>query len=335
MLTTRFTEMVGCSVPIQLAGMPGVCTPDLVSAVANAGALGMAAFSPGPPETVATDLDALAQRTDGVVGVNFLIPFLDLACLEAAVTRARLVELFYGEPDPALVSEIHEGGALASWQVGSLEEAIAAADVGCDIVVAQGTEAGGHVRGQIGILPLLDQVLEVVEVPVVAAGGIGSPRGMAAAIAAGADAVRVGTRFVAAAESGAHPLYVDALVGARPEDTILTETFSVLWPDAPHRVLRSCVDTVQALSVDTVGELGVGSSRMILPRLGPMLPTADVTGHVEAMAFYAGQSVGGVQAIQPAAEIIDELAGGAELLLRRAADIAPPMNRRGRLAPGR
>ena len=327
MLRTRFTELVGCRVPMQLAGMPGVCTPDLVGAVADAGALGMAAFAPGPPEHVAGELDGLARRRRGVIGVNFLVPFLDRACLEAAVTRARVVELFYGEPDPALVSAIHRGGALASWQVGSLEEARAAADAGCDVVVAQGTEAGGHVRGEIGMLPLLDQVLAALELPVVAAGGIGSPRAMAAAIAAGADAVRVGTRFVASAESGAHPSYVAALVEARPEDTVLTDTFSVLWPDAPHRVLRSCIDAALALDDEVVGELVVGGSTMPLPRLGPMLPTTETTGRLEAMALYAGESVSGVHGVQTAVEIVEELAAGAEALLRRAGDVADPLGR--------
>lgn len=326
MLRTRFTELVGCTVPIQLAGMPGVCTTDLVAAVAGAGALGMAAFAPGPPEAVSAELDDLAHR-GGVIGVNFLVPFLDRACLEAAITRARVIELFYGNPDPALVSEIHQGGALASWQIGSLEEALAAADAGCDVVVAQGTEAGGHVRGGVGILPLLDQVRSALEVPVVAAGGIGSPRAMAAVMAAGADAVRVGTRFVASAESGAHPWYVDALIKADPEDTILTETFSVLWPDAPHRVLHSCVDAVQGLDEEVVGELVVGQASMPLPRLGPMMPTAEVKGHLEAMALYAGQSVGSVHAVQPAAQIVDELASGAEVLLRRVSDIAAPLDK--------
>src|SRR5207248_5682729 len=106
---------------------------------------------------------------------------------------------------------VHAGKALAAWQVGSLEEAQAAVDAGCDFIVAQGVEAGGHVRGRISLLPLLDEVLPVVGIPVVAAGGIGTARAMAAALAAGASAVRVGTRFVAAVESEAHPHYKEAL----------------------------------------------------------------------------------------------------------------------------
>src|SRR5437773_2822078 len=102
--------------------------------------------------------------------MNFLMPFLDLAAVEVAASRLRVVEFFYAEPDAALVARVHEGGALAVWQVGSLAEAERAVDAGCDFIVAQSTEAGGHVRGQISLLPLLDAVLDAVAVPVVAAG---------------------------------------------------------------------------------------------------------------------------------------------------------------------
>jgi NAD(P)H-dependent flavin oxidoreductase YrpB (nitropropane dioxygenase family) len=93
-----------------------------------------------------------------------------------------LVEFFYVEPDAALSARVHEGGALAAWQVGSLDEAQRAVDAGCDFIVAQVTEAGGHVRGQVSLLPLLDTVLDAVAVPVVAAGGIRTPRSMAAVL---------------------------------------------------------------------------------------------------------------------------------------------------------
>ncbi len=206
--------------------MGGVATPELAVAVADAGGLGMLGGVHLPAMFLTRALDQLRQSTRGCFGLNFLIPFLDPACLEIAATRARVVEFFFGDPDAALVRTVHEGKALAAWQVGSADEARAAVDSGCDFIVAQGVEAGGHVHGRIGLLPLLDELLTVVKVPVVAAGGIGTARGMAAALAAGAAAVRVGTRFVAAVESAAHPQYKQALVQARPEDTVLTEAFS-------------------------------------------------------------------------------------------------------------
>jgi NAD(P)H-dependent flavin oxidoreductase YrpB (nitropropane dioxygenase family) len=317
MLTTAFTELVGCLAPIQLAGMGGLGTPELAAAVAEAGGLGMVALPMVPADDVASELDRLASMTSAACGINFLMPFLDRGAVEAASTRCRVVEFFYGDPDASLVELVHQGGALACWQVGSLDEARAAADLGCDLEVVQGNEAGGQVRGQVALLPLLDAVLSAVEVPNVAAGGITSARALAAMLASGASAARVGTRFVACAESPAHPDYVRALIDAGGGDTQLTETFSVTWPDAPHRVLRSCVDAATDLDSDVVGELHVGDQVTPLPRLLPLPPTRATTGHIEAMPLYAGQGVGLVAEVEPAADIVHALVDGAEALLRR------------------
>jgi NAD(P)H-dependent flavin oxidoreductase YrpB (nitropropane dioxygenase family) len=141
---------------------------------------------------------------------------------------------------------------------------------------------------------------------------------MAAALAAGAAAVRVGTRFVAARESSAHPKYVECLIGARAEDTVLTEAYSVMWPDAPHRVLKSCIDVANSLEDDVVGETAVGDVTVPMPRFAAPAPNRETTGNIEAMALYAGQSVDAVRSIQPAAEIVSELSEGAERLLRES-----------------
>lgn len=317
MLRTAFTELVGCEVPLQQAGMAGVATPALAAAVAGAGALGMVALVMQPADAVAGTLDEL-NRGNGAIGINFLMPFLDVAAVEAAASRTRVVEFFYGTPDPSLVERVHAGGALAAWQIGSEDEARAAADSGCDLIIAQGVEAGGHVRGHVGLLPLLDAVLDAVSVPVVAAGGIATARGMAAALAAGAAAVRVGTRFVATHESDAHPRYVEALIAASAGDTVLTEAYSVMWPEAPHRVLSSCVTAAQHIDGDIVGEMSMGPARVPMPKFSVPTPTKDVTGSIEAMALYAGESVGAVTEVCAAAEVVRELADGAERLLRAA-----------------
>jgi NAD(P)H-dependent flavin oxidoreductase YrpB (nitropropane dioxygenase family) len=297
--------------------MGGVATPPLAAAVAEAGGLGMIGGARVPAPVLAEMLDETRQATSGAFGVNILMPFLDLDAVRVAAAKARVVEFFYGDPDRSLIEMAHMGGALAAWQVGSRDEALAAVQAGCDFIVAQGMEAGGHVRGHIGLLPLLSQVLDAVDVPVVAAGGIGDGRAMAAALAAGADAVRVGTRFVAAAECNAHPAYVDALIGAGPEDTVLTETFTVMWPNAPHRVLRSSVEAAEAFQGEVVAELKLRHATLPLPRFAVPTPTMGTTGHIEAMALYAGESVGAVRRIQPAAEIVHELSDAAERLLRR------------------
>lgn len=316
MLQTRLTEMVGCSVPIQQAPIGGA-SPRLTAAVASAGGLGMFGAIDYPPPVLGALLDAVQSETTGVFGVNFLIPFLDRASVQVAAAKVRVVEFFYGEPDASLADLAHDGGALAGWQVGSRDEARRAVDAGCDFVVAQGVEAGGHVRGTLGLLPLLTEVLEAVGVPVVAAGGIGSGRAMAAALAAGAEAVRVGTRFIASDEAEYHPTYVEKVIAARGEDAVLTEAFSVLWPDAPHRVLSSCIAAATAFPGDVVGEMPTGEEKMPIPRLSPPAPTRETTGAIEAMALYAGQSAGSVQGRVSAAAVVRELAEDAERLLRR------------------
>jgi nitronate monooxygenase len=174
MLTTRFTELVGCSIPIQQAGMSSVGMPILAAAVAEAGALGMLGGARVSASALGALLDDVRHRTAGPVGVNFLMPFLDRAAVELAATKARVVEFFYGQPDATLVELVHASGALACWQVGTPLEAVAAAEAGCDFIVVQGVEAGGHVRGCLGLFPFLSEVLETVDVPVLAAGGIGT-----------------------------------------------------------------------------------------------------------------------------------------------------------------
>ena len=172
MIETRFTRLLGCSAPIQLAGMPGISTPALVSAVAAAGGVGMLPAPMMSPAALERILDELGSAAPGVYGVNFLLPFLDPECVAVAARLSPLIEFFYGDPDPHLVEQVHDLGARVSWQVGSVAEATAAERAACDLVVAQGTEAGGHVRGHTSLFPLLSQVLEVVQIPVLAPAAI-------------------------------------------------------------------------------------------------------------------------------------------------------------------
>jgi NAD(P)H-dependent flavin oxidoreductase YrpB (nitropropane dioxygenase family) len=318
-IATSFTRLVGISAPIQLAGMPGIATLELAAAVADAGGLGML----GAPMLSAPELEQvleqLSARTRGAFGVNFLMPFLDLGCLDAAARRARVVEFFYGDPDPELVGRARARGALVSWQVGSVAEAHAAERAGCDFLVAQGTEAGGHVRGTTSLLPLLSQVLDAVRVPVVAAGGIATARDLAAVLGCGCGGARIGTRFLAAAESGAHPVYVKAVLAASAADTCLTDAFSAEWPAAPHRVLGSAIARAEALAQDVIGEVRLPDRVLPVPRFSVIPPTRDTTGHVDAMALYAGEGVASVTAVESASAIVAKLAIGAERLLREAA----------------
>jgi NAD(P)H-dependent flavin oxidoreductase YrpB (nitropropane dioxygenase family) len=182
--------------------------------------------------------------------MGFLIPYLPpLGEVVDDVRGMRVAEFFWGAPQTAIADAAHSAGSLVSWQVGSAEEARAAAAAGSDLVVAQGVEAGGHVRGTQPLDELLAEVLGAVSVPVVAAGGIGRGERVAQLIAAGADAVRVGTRFLACPECDTHPAYVQALIGASAGDTVLTDHFDGDGHrPAPVRVLRSSLAGATSVS---------------------------------------------------------------------------------------
>ena len=298
-----FAGLVGCRLPIQLASLGGpIGTPELAAAVSEAGGLGMI---PNPSSAAEVELlvGAARARTRNPVGVGFLVPFVVREAVEAAAAGADVVEFSYGDPDPKLIRAGKARGAILGWQVGSASEAIAAVDAGCDYIVAQGTEAGGHVRGSQALDDVLRESLIAIDVPVVAAGGVGSAARVAALLDAGAAGVRVGTRFVAAEEADAHPEYVAKLIAASRRDTFITEAFSIGWPHAPHRVLRSAAEAAARLDRPVAATLG---EREIL-RFASTPPTRRTRGEIAAMALYAGESVDAVLRIQPAAEIVAEL----------------------------
>jgi nitronate monooxygenase len=276
-ISARFTDLIGCRLPIQLAAMGGVGTTELAAAVVAAGGLGMV------PRRV--------EPAAGACGINFLLPFEpSLAEVEETASRSLVIEFFYGDPRRDLVEAVHAGGALAGWQVGSAAEAEAAAACGCDYVVVQGTEAGGHVRGSQRLDEVLTAARAVVTVPILAAGGIATARRVAEVMALGADGVRVGTRFVTCPESGAHPEYVRRLLAATGDETVVTEWFNEGWEGAPHRVLRSALEAAQ----------GSGWRATTPPHRG-------IDRRADDMAMYAGEGVGDVSRAEPAATVVADL----------------------------
>ena len=298
----RFCELVGVERPLQQAAMTRVTTPALVAAVSNAGALGMLAVGRTPPATVNTQLDEIGALTDQSFGAGFIVRYLNRDTLEAVAERVKVIEFFYDWPDPALILP----GTTTGWQIGSVDEAKAAADAGCKFVIAQGIEAGGHVRSTTPLVALLSDVRAAVDIPVVAAGGIGNSADVQAAFALGADAVRIGTRFLGSFEADIHLTYQRLLLAAEADDTEFTGVFDVGWPDAPHRVLASAVAAAISAGPDPVAYVG----EMEVPRRSSTPPNSKTVGQIEAMALYAGRSVGSVRMIQSAASIVDELLQG-------------------------
>jgi NAD(P)H-dependent flavin oxidoreductase YrpB (nitropropane dioxygenase family) len=298
--------------------MGAISTPALIAAVSRAGALGMIGTAGMSPEQVASLLDVVLGEVEGPVGANMLIPFADKAVVEAAAPRVRVFDFYHGDPDPSLIEIVHAVGTLASWQVGSLDEAKAAVDAGCDLLAVRGIEGGGRMHGDQPLWSLLNAVLDGVDVPVLAAGGLATERDLAAVLAAGADGARMGTRFVATEESGAHPLYKEAIVEATASETALVTDFSVLWPNGPqpHRVLRRALEAARGLEGDVVGETMLFGQPQPVPKFAVAPPTADTTGTIEAFAMYAGTSTGSIGNVEAAAAVVNRLTTGAERLLQ-------------------
>jgi NAD(P)H-dependent flavin oxidoreductase YrpB (nitropropane dioxygenase family) len=333
MLHTPLCDLFGIRYPILQAPVGGPARPELAAAVASARALGSFAFSHGQPEALRAAIRRVRERTSAPFAVNLLLPWPQedrvAVCLEE---RVPVLSLFWGDPTP-FVAAAHAVGTRVLHQVGSVEEAERAAAAGVDAVIAQGQEAGGHVRGTIGLVALVPRVVDAISpVPVLAAGGIADGRGIAAALALGAAGVSIGTRFVASAECAAHPAYKDLVVAARETDTVYTDLFDVGWPDAPHRALRnSTYETWEAAGRPPAGRRpGEGeqiatdtATGQPVVRYGDRTPVAEVEGNVEAMALYAGQGCGLIDAVQPAADIVAALVAETEAALHRLAALGP------------
>ena len=323
MISTKLTEKLGIRHPIVQAGMGGVARAELVAAVSNAGGLGMLGMVRMTPDFIRDQIQKTRALTKHPFGVNLIQPVAPASGFESQLEvcieeKVPVVSLFWSDPAP-FVQRCHAAGIVVMLQVGSAEEASRAAAAGVDMIVAQGVEAGGHVRGQVGLLPLLPTVVEAVTpVPVVAAGGIVDGRGLAAALALGADGVWVGTRFVASTESEAHADYKKRLLAACQADAIYTEIFHVGWPpNSAHRVLRNPLTEGSSPPAGPVGSVRFGDRTVEVPVFGTSTPTIHTEGSIELMPNYAGQGVGLVRNILPAAEIVQQMVSEAEAIIRR------------------
>jgi nitronate monooxygenase len=299
------------TVPVMQAPLGGCATPQLASAVSQAGGLGTLAASWTEPDVLRERIRSITRATDRPFCVNLVLEFEQEERLEVVVEeRAPVISFSFGL-EPRLVDRALASGALVLVQVGSVDAARAAAAAGADALIVQGVEAGGHVQGVVGLLPLLAEVQRAVPLPVLAAGGIGDPASARAALDAGAQAVVMGTRFLASDESDAHPIYKACLLEAEARDTVLTGLFDVGWEDSPHRVLRNSTyerweDAGSPPNGERPGEgdeIAGGS-----PRYASNPPLADTEGDIEAMAMYAGESVGAITAVEPATAIVERFA---------------------------
>ncbi len=334
----RIQSLLGCRHPLVLAGMGGVARSELVAAVSEAGAFGFLGMVREPPALIRREVDALRRRGIERFGVNIIPAATDRLLLDQQVDTlleldVPVVALFW-DLDAPLVRRFTDAGVRVVYQVGSAPEAKAAQDAGASAIIAQGREAGGHVRGTIPLARLLPEVIATVDLPVLAAGGLATGGDLVAATALGADGIVLGTALMAAEESFAHQYHKHRLLLATAADTLLTETFHINWPiGASVRVLASAV-TAGERGPDTPGRrvvIGEEEGRPIY-LFSTDSPLRSMTGDFEAMALYAGTGVGSIDAIRPAARIIETLLAdarivpiGAEAARDAATELASPV----------
>jgi NAD(P)H-dependent flavin oxidoreductase YrpB (nitropropane dioxygenase family) len=303
--------------PVVQAGMGAIARHELAAAVSEAGGLGTIA---GVRTPIARELAAARKLTGRPIAVNLLLPFVSAADVRAAAGADAIVT-FWGKPRRL---------AAGTWihQCGSVGEAQAAAAAGADAVIAQGVEAGGHVRGTLPGVELLEQVRAAVKIPVLLAGGIVDAEGVRAALDAGASAAVVGTRFLLSEESRAHPEYKRRCVAA--ETTILTQLFGLGWPSASHRVIPNAatrrwiaedgrvpawIRVAHRVSEPLASRIPAGAQARALrsqkpsqPLLSPQPPTDDGPENLlESGPLYAGVNVARLTDVRPAAQLVRDL----------------------------
>lgn len=317
MLRTRACELFGIEHPVLLGPMASATGADLAAAVSNAGGLGMIGCAGRSPEWITETARALREKTDRPFGLNLLLfEVKETAIAAVLAARPHVFSTAWAWPDQRLrdlFSRAHEIGARVVHMVAGAPEALRAVEAGADAIVAQGTEGGGHV-GLMGTIALVPQVVRAVApVPVIAAGGIATGEGLAAALALGAEGALIGTRFLATPEAPVADGFKNAVLASDGHNTILTEIPDIargrVWPGAFSRVVRN------RLIEEWAGREGELRSRR--SGVGAAMDAAFKAGDASYAPLFIGQDAGLIDTILPAAEIVRRLVADAEAALAR------------------
>ena len=322
-LRTPLCDLLKVEHPIMLAGMGGVSYAELCAAVSNAGGYGVLGMAGTSPDFIREQMRKVKSLTDKPFGVDLLAATPDSLTASVEIIIEEGASSFIaglGVPMP-IMARLKSAGLKVMVVCGAVKHAVKAEQAGCDAVICQGGEGGGH-TGLIGTLPLVAQAVESVKIPVVAAGGLYDGRGLAAALALGATGVWMGTRFIASSEAHAGDLYRQAILDAADEDTIRTRSYS----GKPMRVKKNpYVDDWETRPGDIQA---FPMQAMVSIRNGAM---GGIGGQVEGLdpdksCFAMGQSAGGVHSVKPAAEIVANLMAEAHAAIARLArlDAASP-----------
>ncbi|GIU86121.1 MAG: 2-nitropropane dioxygenase [Acidimicrobiia bacterium] len=319
-MRTRLTDMLGIEHPVMLAGMGGVSFHRLVAAVSDAGGFGTLGAATMSPEELADEMAKVRELTDKPFGVD-LLAALPERMLEGSrqIVRggASLFVAGLGVPRD-IIDVLHEGNVLVASMCGKVRHAVAAVEAGCDFVIAQGTEAGGH-TGTVATMPLVPQIVDAVgdRVPVVAAGGIFDGRGLAASLCLGADGVWVGTRFIATPEARTVPGYKDALLRTPEDGTVISKGFTGKtlravrnkWTDHverhPEELAPFPEQMMRAIQANAL-HLGGDEHAQVDP---------------DKECYPAGQGVGAIHELVPAGELVRRFVAEAERALDRVMSV--------------
>ncbi len=306
-MKSKLCTLLGIEYPVIQGGMAWVATAELAAAVSNGGGLGLIAAGGAPAEAVREQIQKARKLTDKPFGVNVMMmsPFADDVMKVILEEKPAVVATGAGNP-AKYIPDLKAAGIKVFPVIPSVALAKRMEKSGADAVIAEGTEAGGHI-GELTTMVLVPQVKEAVSIPVVAAGGIADARGTAAALALGADGIQVGTRFICSEECLAHDNYKQAVLKAKDRDAVVTGRAN----GAPVRALKNKLTQEyerlekQGASFDEIEALGVGGLRR-----------AFEEGDVEMGSLMAGQSAAMVHDIQPCAQIIQDLFSGIDTIIK-------------------
>lgn len=312
MIHTRICEILGIEYPILQGGMAWVATAELAAAVSNAGGLGIIGAGNAPAEVVEREIIKASELTTKPFGVNVMLlsPFVDQVMEVIIKHRVKVVTTGAGNPGK-YIGSLKEAGAKVIPVVPSTALAKRMQSVGADALIAEGTEAGGHI-GELTTMCLVPQVVDAVEIPVIAAGGIADGRGLAAALALGAEGVQMGTRFVCSVECTAHANYKEALLKAGDRDAIVT------GKTTGHPV--RCIKNKLTREFDRLERAGAPAEE--LQKLGAgKLREAVVEGNTKDGSVMSGQIAGLINDIKPVKEIIEGITKEARDIIEITAKV--------------